>query len=329
MRIDMTEHSDNPRPRLPSFSNADRQKIIYYCQHGADQQDAAFRALIARGNCHFPTPNPRLASSPLRLALLCAEWGAALALLDAGDAGRPTEHRDQEPCFHLAISGLLDHPDKSVDGLGATLSRLFLLGHSPNARGRHNESPFWRLLSSASQPPLPALQALLTVGVDPNEPRMEGGEPPLHYAAMSNQVDLLRLLLSFNASQEPFKGLSPLEMALKESQFDTAFELLKSPSQETLARRNKLGRGPLGLACENRPSAWRAKSRFVIATRESVALRLMDLGQDPLEPDALDETPLQTLRKQQKEDFDRLAEIIELRLATAGRALGSKNRPIL
>lgn len=293
-----------------AFSREEKLAITRHCQWGGKNQ-AAFEALLAKGNPRFLTPEPNLASTPLRLALLCANWRAALALAQEGDDGSPMDPRDKEPCFQLAVSGALDYPDMESEGLGAALARLYLLGHSPNAVGRHNQTPLWRLLGGPSAPPLDFLAALFTLGVDPNEPS-ESGETPIMKAALSNRDDLIRLLLRFEAGDGPRAGLTPLERALQASAFDAAAVLLESPSAEALSRRDRHGRGPLWLACKTLPSSWMGASRYVRAEREAIVERLIELGADPLEPDREGKTPLDNLREPRIAPLERLAERIEI-----------------
>lgn len=277
--------------------------------------------MIKQGNSRFLTPEPQLASTPLRLALLCAHWRAALALLEAGDDGSPLHPADKQPCFQLAVSGLLDQPDMEIEGVGLVFARLFALGHSPNDPGRDPETPFWRLIGGPSAIRMPAVTALLTLGVGPNDPRADG-EEPIMMAARQNLDALASELLRFGAGDGPRGASTPLIRALKESAFDAALALLETPSEAALAHRDRLGRGPLWHACHPHPSHFRGAGRYVRATREAVARRLMELGQSPLEADQLGSTPLAQAQAlaPEREDFARIAEVMELHLA-AGPAL--------
>lgn len=308
-----------------ALTREEKIAVARHCQWGG-KNHAAFQALIRVGNARFPTPEPSLASTPLRLALLNANWRAALALMEEGDDGSPLDPRDKEPCFQLAASGVLDYPDMEAAGLGMVLARLSLLGHSPEALGRHNEAPLWRALSGLgveSAPSLAFLSALLTLGADPRSPS-PAREAPIMMAAGENKARLARLLLSFGAGDGPWRGQTPLERALHASAYDSAAVLLESPSAEALSRRDRHGRGPLWLACATLPSSWMGRRAYVETEREAIVWRLLALGADPHEPDHGGQTPLMALREPRLAPLERLAELVELSLATGPARAGGR-----
>jgi ankyrin repeat protein len=188
---------------------------LYAILHWARTADG-IRWLLAHG----ADPDPVFAANgETPLHMVAASWDAALAeeLVDRGADINRRRADGRTPYAVAELNGnrevaawLLAHGAKgelsAVDRLVSACSRGdrmgvdALLAERPGLRDEIGPEHYTAFYQAAERNDLPALEAMLACGFDPNRPDESIGKTTLHVAAMEGWPESVRLLLAHGAS---------------------------------------------------------------------------------------------------------------------------------
>jgi ankyrin repeat protein len=188
---------------------------LYAILHWSGTADGV-RWLLAHGADPDPVFAPN-GETPLHM--VAASWDAALAedLVNRGaDATRPRAD-ERTPYTVAELSGNREvaawllargaaNELSAVDQLVAACSRgdrpatVAILADHPDARTRIGPEHYPAFYRAAERNDIPALEAMLACGFDPNRPDESIGKTALHVAAMEGWPEAVRLLLAHGAS---------------------------------------------------------------------------------------------------------------------------------